>query len=394
MRIFEKKLLLSNQPLKKKKRRRQERSKDDDRSQPNHIPIDLTLEILSRLPWKSIMRYQCVSKLWSSFITLPSFINSFTSRSTSRSPTLLVTLSSGLGKYVFSFPQRHIPDGSTCSPFYSYQITNTDCDFPLSESVQGLILLPGLRIWNPTLGWFLALPHPGTHRSNRKGWSSYLGYDPLESKHKVLCVLSKNHSDQPRVITLGARESWRTIPKGRCPSHCLAEGYGRCFNGILYYRARLRGYGHDIIMSFDVKSENFNIIKFPEVRSRKLHMTRYEGSLALVTRDYDGVTLYSLKDAHGHEWTRERFVNHLPSERVWRDSLRFRGTTDAGEFIFAPYVFHDAFFILYFDPRRNSTREVLFEKNMDEFRRSCGLHKTHSFTMEIFLNHIESLFSL
>ncbi|WZZ44354.1 hypothetical protein YC2023_040613 [Brassica napus] len=33
-----------------------------------HIPLDLTLAILSRLPVKSLVRFQCVSKLWSSLI--------------------------------------------------------------------------------------------------------------------------------------------------------------------------------------------------------------------------------------------------------------------------------------------------------------------------------------
>ncbi|CAH8355504.1 unnamed protein product [Eruca vesicaria subsp. sativa] len=96
---------------------------DDDRSQPNHIPFDLTLEILSRLPAKSIMRYRCVSKLWSSFTTLPSFINSFTSRSTSRPPRLLLTFSILEKHFVFSFPQNQNQDGSY-PPYYSYQITN------------------------------------------------------------------------------------------------------------------------------------------------------------------------------------------------------------------------------------------------------------------------------
>ena len=393
MRILKKKVLPRNQAWMNKKRRRLERSRDD-RSQPNHIPLDLTLEILSRLPAKSILRYQCVSKLWSSSITLPSFINSFMSRSTSRSPTLLVTFSSSWGDYVFSFPQHQIPDGSTCSSFYSYQITNTDCDSPRSQSVQGLILLPVLKIWNPTLRRFLALPHPGKHMSSRDGWSSYLGYDSLEGKHKVLCVLTNKYSDQPQVLTLGAQESWRIITKGRCPMHSPTSEYGRCFNGILYYTARLRGAGHDIIMSFDVKSENFNIIKFTEGRSRKLHMIPYEGRLALVTHDYHVAKLYSLKDAHGHEWTRECFVLHLPCENLQRDCIRFRGITDAGEFIFAPCRFKEAFYILYLDPRRSSTREVFFERNMGEFRRRCGLSSSHTLTMDVFPNHIESLFSL
>ena len=164
-------------------------------------------------------------RLWSSFTTLPSFINS---RSTSQSPTLLVSghLLIRFGKYVFSFPQHQIPDGSTCSPFYSYQITNTDCDSPRSQSVQGLILVPVLKIWNPTLRRFLALPHPGKHMSTRDGWSYYLGYNSLEGKHKVLCVLTNKYSDKPQVITLGAKESWRIITKGRCPMHFPRGEYG------------------------------------------------------------------------------------------------------------------------------------------------------------------------
>ncbi|CAN6816846.1 unnamed protein product, partial [Brassica oleracea var. botrytis] len=59
-------------------------------SQPNHIPLDLALEILSRLPAKSIMRYRCVSKLWSSSITLTYFINSFASRSSKQPRSLLL----------------------------------------------------------------------------------------------------------------------------------------------------------------------------------------------------------------------------------------------------------------------------------------------------------------
>ncbi|EFH55618.1 hypothetical protein ARALYDRAFT_902247 [Arabidopsis lyrata subsp. lyrata] len=37
------------------------------------IPADHIIEILSRLPAKSIARYRCVSKLWSTIIRLPCF---------------------------------------------------------------------------------------------------------------------------------------------------------------------------------------------------------------------------------------------------------------------------------------------------------------------------------
>ncbi|KAL1202962.1 putative F-box protein [Cardamine amara subsp. amara] len=54
---------------------------DDDRTRNGvfsayEIPIDLTREVLMRLPAKSIMRFRCLSKLWWSITTQQDFINS------------------------------------------------------------------------------------------------------------------------------------------------------------------------------------------------------------------------------------------------------------------------------------------------------------------------------
>ncbi|CAN6888402.1 unnamed protein product [Brassica oleracea] len=175
MRIFRKKV-----SLRWINKRRRERSFGHDKSQTKHIPLDLTMEILSRLPVKSIVGFGCVSKLWSTLTRHQSFINLFASRSSSGQPRLLVTFSTCYKKY---------------------------------------------------------------------------GYDPLEGKHKVLCIVDKEYSEELQVLTLGAQESWRVITKG-IPMHFPTGGLGRCFNGILYYEARLLGDDKNIIMSFDVRSES------------------------------------------------------------------------------------------------------------------------------------------
>ena len=122
----------------------------------------------------------------------------------------------------------------------------------------------------------------------------------------------------------------------------------------------------------------------------------YEGRVALVTHDhpFDVVKLYILEDAHGHEW--KRFVLHVPCKSVRRDSIYFSGTTDAGEFIFAPYGFYQASYILFFDPRRNSTTKVFFERIWMTLDAAVDLllASNDTFTMHVFPNHIESLFSL
>ncbi|WJZ85908.1 hypothetical protein VitviT2T_005418 [Vitis vinifera] len=42
---------------------------------PITIPLDLIIEILTKLPIKSLIRFQCISKLWRSMISDPSFID-------------------------------------------------------------------------------------------------------------------------------------------------------------------------------------------------------------------------------------------------------------------------------------------------------------------------------
>ncbi|KAL1195530.1 putative F-box protein [Cardamine amara subsp. amara] len=95
-----------------------------------------------------------------------------------------------------------------------------------------------------------------------------LGYDPVEGKHKVL-YLSTRDSEQPQVLTLGAQESWITIPKGRSPSHGASIGIDwgriyptRCVNDFIYYETYYGdGGGKSRLVSFDVRYEKFNSIK-------------------------------------------------------------------------------------------------------------------------------------
>ncbi|KAG7576255.1 F-box domain [Arabidopsis thaliana x Arabidopsis arenosa] len=90
------------------------------------LPLDPTLEILLRLPAKSLVRSRCVSKLWSSFTTLPCFINSFAARS-SQSPCLLIFAVRGDNIVVFFLPEQRNSDksSSSSSPVGSYLIKDT-----------------------------------------------------------------------------------------------------------------------------------------------------------------------------------------------------------------------------------------------------------------------------
>ncbi|CAE5959605.1 unnamed protein product [Arabidopsis arenosa] len=151
-----------------------------------------------------------------------------------------------------------------------------------------------------------------------KSWESlivFLGYDPVERKHKVVSMTCDQASDECRVLTLGSdQESWRTVKTNY--KHLPFRGkrkdnYGpcRCINGVLYYQAEIGP--HLVIMSFDVKSEKFHAIRLPwdDEFSPKM-MISYKGKLAYLGHS-DGknsLLMWVLEDAKKGEWSTYNFL--------------------------------------------------------------------------------------
>ncbi|EFH61215.1 hypothetical protein ARALYDRAFT_897547 [Arabidopsis lyrata subsp. lyrata] len=87
-----------------------ETQKEDGTKLSSWIPLDVTIEILLRLPAKSVVRFRCVSKLWSSMISTPNFIKSFAVHSSARPSILSCSVKKEEGKRVFfSFPHQQDP---------------------------------------------------------------------------------------------------------------------------------------------------------------------------------------------------------------------------------------------------------------------------------------------
>ncbi|XP_010424159.1 PREDICTED: F-box protein At5g18160-like [Camelina sativa] len=355
------------------------------KSQSNSIPLDITVEILSRLPAKSIVRSRSVCKLWSFVTTTPEFIRA---RSKKTSPPCVLLVFRKHDKLiVFSSPQHK----DTYSHVEDCQITTPKNGFIRGfDFVHGLICMEGskrLEIWNPTMKRFFTLPDPqGTGDGYYVG--GFLGYEPIGGKYKALCIVRGCNT---QVLTLGARESWRVITKGS-PIHWPAKDCGRCINGVIYYKAICMPYRHALV-SFDLRSESFGLIEFPMRDYVRFLMVSYEGRLALISSIGSVVELWSLEDSENLKyWSCKQFLFSLPANKRFK-SLDLKGVTDAGELIYTGMSLNGSFCVVYFDPKKDSIRETKFAAGNEIWQPDrLGFDLVNDFY--VLPNHIESFISL
>ncbi|RID56864.1 hypothetical protein BRARA_F00285 [Brassica rapa] len=386
------------------------------------FPLDLISEILSKLPAKSVGKFRCVSKLWSSVTTDPYFINKFETQSRQKKPSLLVTFKRDDRLFVFSIPQDRQPSNYEYHSIASQPVHSYHMRYPKSRrffprvSVHGLISCFQEEtkpiIWNPTTRKLLTLTKP------EKSWdyaTFFLGYDPVDATHKVLCMRFDETIDEYRVFALGSGESWRMIKTSH--KHYVNSYPTRhvCTNGFIYYKAysdKTERFG--FIMSFDVRSEEFHVIKLPCNNSGPGGiLASYEGRLACVTHNAagDGTILWTLMDAEKHEWSRRDLPIPIPFyDRSLETAFNFIGITDAGEFVYVPNRFRKLYYVLFYDPKRNKFHRVGFNGIADDesrlkhglvnspiaddrLRLKNGLGKRRLECDLTILNHIESLMS-
>ncbi|CAH8391104.1 unnamed protein product [Eruca vesicaria subsp. sativa] len=363
------------------------------------LPLDLTIEILLRLPAKSIGRFRCVSKLWSTMTTTPSFVKSYSVHSSAR-PCLLYC-KNGEEKCVFySLPHHHdtekyLPKEETGLPLRI--ITNENNIH--HQSIHGLIPVENSEsviIWNPTLKQHVTLPQLKVS----KPFISLLGYDPIGDEYKVLCMSLWVKDEDPQIFTLGPGESWRRlIIQDISPSHVkFYKAIWRCINGVVYYLA-----ADNTIVSFDVRSEKFGVIQIPDMSLRMKGLPwgikilpcgfiRHRGRLALfsyISSLRGRISLWILEDAEKHEWVRKD--SSLPFKTLTSLStgegiflLRVSGETVDDELIYLPDLAERPFYAIFYDLERNRVRKVEYE----------GIGEIKFIRSHCFPNHIESLMSL
>ncbi|ESQ37118.1 hypothetical protein EUTSA_v10002533mg [Eutrema salsugineum] len=370
------------------------------------IPLDVEAEILSRLPVKSLMKFRCVSKMWSSIIRSQRFVDSYYALSSATRSRFTIAFGNGLFIKGDGMPYRFISSSSHEGEESSSLVANLDMKIPSVRfdigsncpSVHGFLSYCSrhrLTICNPSTGQVFTFPCKGPHTS--------LGYDPVDGQFKALTLVSAIDDQLDsgylvhEVIRLGG-EGRLSRNEVTSPLYYPVTS-GLCINGCLYYGAWApRWRSNPVVVCFDVRSERLSLIKAPKdvvVSHSNSIFIEYKGKLASFGRrtwSFSRFDLWILEDVMTHDWSKQTF--ELPLTLV---NMTSPGTNKAGEIIFAPKELSckvQPFYIFYYNVERKSIRRVRIHGIGDDqgFRHRYGFGKACCVSMSP--QHVESIASL
>ncbi|XP_059305625.1 F-box/kelch-repeat protein At3g23880-like [Lycium ferocissimum] len=293
------------------------------------LPVELIMEILLKIPVKSLLQFRCVSKSWLSLISSPEFIKTHLSISANNNNDY------NHHRIMFRLvePEFNLKDCSLKSLLYDSVTRSFDLDYPMKPphkpveivgsvnnsiptsvmgsgedrvdadltptlegrkveivgSVNGLICLAidkeGWFLWNPSLRKFKKLSDSGTTFSGRHYAMHGFGYDELHNDYKVVGISRILGSDNSRHVELKTcslkSDSTRIIHDFHIGVQI--DKCGVFVNGRLHWANntshRLRSYNGWDIICFDLADGKLGKVEKPSYGDGDFDFTPCPGAL-------------------------------------------------------------------------------------------------------------------
>ncbi|KAE8729775.1 Detected protein of unknown function [Hibiscus syriacus] len=334
------------------------------------LPEMLVLEILSKLHVKSLIRFRCVCKPWSSSFETPHFITKHHRNNLKNNNlNLLIKRCHGATRddiHYFSqlstekdqnFRVKHNIHLPFFENFVHAPLVHGPCNgiLCLAEPVVG----HNVALWNPSTREFKILPQSTVQRPPGLEYTSFdrlgFGYDSQTDDFKVVIFVSNcftweneegmsiySHSiDQVELYSLKS-DSWKEI------SFSGVDGYdSSLFNnyvsGFIYWQACTVD---DLILSFDMVNEKFSTSPLPEfggsLEQYYLDLLDFNGFLGAIFYPREGTNKsFDLWVMNG-SWTKQFSVESiLGAERplgFWKNGELFLESSDQELVLFDPSI--------------------------------------------------------
>ncbi|XP_059629768.1 F-box protein At3g07870-like [Cornus florida] len=253
-------------------------------------PHDVLIDVLTRLPNKTLIRCACVCKSWYSLVTNPSFINThLNANSNNNNHHLLLT--------------RSLSADDANRVNYSLHWKNDRHNYPylrIIGSCNGLVCLSDdlhgyrevLYLWNPSIRKTIALP-PLRVKFQSHGLFKHsigIGFDALNDDYKVIRIvyLYKPNNFRPLaeidIFSLNTG-TWRNISHLSLPYTTVEWAPQAYLNGAahwLAYDGRRKDF-YCLIVSFHMGDERFGEIMVPGSFSREnVGVAKFQESLSVI----------------------------------------------------------------------------------------------------------------
>lgn len=290
-----------------------------------HLPRDLVIAILSRLPAKDLCKLRCVSKSWNVLLSHDIEFIVQHIQWWKQKPMLLVRkyLSDGTGepsktKITIEFTSIDV-HGEVMDKFKK-QIDGPVHTFISCGPLSLLCCMYSLYVCNPSIHKIVRVPFP----SNSRLYNTGFGFLPASNDYKIVHMFCDSAVGNGKmgcdIFSFRTGEgvssgSWRRIRD--CPSSAWIDEYLLCINGTIYWAISC-GWKEKSILSLDLKSEEFSTISYPTHES-KIEYSFLEhiglvGSLCVVGFSAEALRMdvWMLKDKRKKKWSMEHSINLFP----------------------------------------------------------------------------------
>ncbi|GAU41603.1 hypothetical protein TSUD_196730 [Trifolium subterraneum] len=273
----------------KRNNRRRGRRRTEKKALQYQLPHDLIIQILLRLPVKSLVRFKCVSKSWFSLISDPHFANSHFqfSATTLTRRILLMSASPTLESRSINFEASSLDDDSASVSLYpNFMLFESYSHVHIEGSCRGFLLLRCdseqmqnhrsvyLWIWNPSTGFHRKIPlSPFSSNLDEVDKCFYgFGYDQSIDDYFLVTISYKEVNYDPLLQHLeffslrantweeieGTQFSYRNIIKE------LQPAAGFLFNGAIHWFAYSPDLRENVIVAFDLMGKKLFNMHLPD----------------------------------------------------------------------------------------------------------------------------------
>ncbi|KAI8556885.1 hypothetical protein RHMOL_Rhmol05G0290800 [Rhododendron molle] len=384
-----------------------------------HLPLEITIEILSRLPVKTLLRFKSVCRNWYALIKTPDFISKhLQTHSTPNSTSLLLTKynhntqdyamsllsndgSSGPIEFPFLTPKNYnsIRD-LTRRHYISFLGERTRKDFSVAGVCNGLVCFNLSRfgfpliLCNPSTREFREIPNSEWNWLDENGFNCFIrvrqasfgfGFHPSANDYKLIRIVflsTPMREDNIRAdLYVMSTDTWTVIAVNKLSlffgeMDVFGEEYidaveivgssaSAVLNGVFYWPARVVPTDQMVVMSFDLGDEMFRKIRTPVCLDRTWDGTNwkfmeFDDKLALVVSpDERGFDVWVLNEKES-SWTKQVKVGSLPRiATVYGDNTVVGGGKNSELLVTEHKVSRDLKLFSY-DTKTGETKDLFF----------------------------------